>query len=216
MIRLLLVFIFSALTGCSVAPTSIVAQPTTMRSPIPVAVANDSGAIFQDSSFRSMFGDFRAHAVGDVLTVVITENVSADKKNAASNNNSGKINASVNKLFGVSTTNLQMSESAQMQSNANATGSASYNFTGMIAVTVLEVMPNGNLRVSGEKQIGMDKGAEFIRLSGMVMPSSIAVGNMVPSTKLADSRVEYRTNSQLDAAELLKWLSRVFSTVLLL
>jgi flagellar L-ring protein precursor FlgH len=49
-----------------------------------------------------------------------------------------------------------------------------------------------------------------------VMPSSIAVGNMVPSTKLADSRVEYRTNSQLDAAELLKWLSRVFSTVLLL
>jgi len=216
LIRLLLVFIFSALTGCSVAPTSIVAQPTTMRSPVPVAVATDSGAIFQDSSFRSMFGDFRAHAVGDVLTVVITENVSADKKNAASNNNSGKINASVNKLFGVSTTNLQMSESAQMQSDAKATGSASYNFTGMIAVTVLEVMPNGNLRVSGEKQIGMDKGAEFIRLSGMVMPSSIAVGNMVPSTKLADSRVEYRTNSQLDAAELLKWLGRVFSTVLLL
>ena len=216
MIRLLLVFIFSALTGCSVVPTSIVAQPTTMRSPIPVTVATDSGAIFQDSSFRSMFGDFRAHAVGDVLTVVITENVSADKKNAASSNNSGKINASVNKLFGVSTTNLQISESAQMQSDAKATGSASYNFTGMIAVTVLEVMPNGNLRVSGEKQIGMDKGAEFIRLSGMVMPSSIAVGNMVPSTKLADSRVEYRTNSQLDAAELLKWLSRVFSTVLLL
>ena len=216
MIRLLLVFIFSALTGCSVAPTSIVAQPTTMRASLPVPVAPDNGAIFQVDSFRPMFGDFRAHAVGDVLTVVITEKVSADKKNGASADNSGKMNASVDKLFGVTTTNLQVSETAQMQSAAKATGSASYNFAGMIAVTVLEVMPNGNLRVSGEKQIGLDKGTEFIRLSGMVMPTSIEVGNMVPSTKLADSRVEYRTNSQFDAAEILKWFSRVFSTVLLL
>jgi flagellar L-ring protein precursor FlgH len=214
--RFLLLFIFSLLAGCSVAPSSIVAQPTTMRAPLPVPIAGDNGAIFQVDSFRPMFGDFRAHAVGDVLTIVITENVSADKKNAASGNNSGKMNASVNKLFGITTNNLSMSETAQMQSAATAVGSASSNFTGTIAVTVLEVMPNGNLRVSGEKQIGLDKGTEFIRLSGMVMPSSIAVGNMVPSTKLADSRLEYRTNSQFDAAEILKWLSRLFSTVLLL
>jgi flagellar L-ring protein precursor FlgH len=187
-----------------------------MRAPLPVPIPPDNGAIFQVDSFRPMFGDFRAHAVGDVLTIVITENVSADKKNGASGNNSGKMSASVDKLFGVTTSNLSMSETAQMQSAATAAGSASSNFTGTIAVTVLEVMPNGNLRVSGEKQIGLDKGTEFIRLSGMVMPSSIAVGNMVPSTKLADSRVEYRTNSQFDAAEILKWLSRLFSTVLLL
>lgn len=214
--RFLLLFIFSLLAGCSVAPSSIVAQPTTMRSPLPVPIAPDNGAIFQVDSFRPMFGDFRAHAVGDVLTIVITENVSADKKNAASDDNSGAMNASVDKLFGVTTTNLQVSETAQMKSAGKATGSASSNFTGTIAVTVLEVMPNGNLKVSGEKQIGLDKGTEFIRLSGMVMPSSIAVGNIVPSTKLADSRVEYRTNSQFDAAEILKWFSRLFSTVLLL
>jgi flagellar L-ring protein precursor FlgH len=187
-----------------------------MRSSLPVSVASNNGAIFQADTFRPMFGDFRAHAIGDVLTVVITEKVAADKKNAASDDNSGKMNASVDKLFGVKTTNLQISETAQMQSAAKATGSASSNFTGMIAVTVLEVMPNGNLRVSGEKQIGLDKGTEFIRLSGMVMPSSIEVGNMVPSTKLADSRVEYRTNSQFDGAEILKWIGRLFSTVFLL
>ena len=194
--RLWLVFIFSALAGCSVAPSSIVDQPTTMRSSLPVSVASNNGAIFQADTFR--------------------EKVAADKKNAASDDNSGKMNASVDKLFGVKTTNLQISETAQMQSAAKATGSASSNFTGMIAVTVLEVMPNGNLRVSGEKQIGLDKGTEFIRLSGMVMPSSIEVGNMVPSTKLADSRVEYRTNSQFDGAEILKWIGRLFSTVFLL
>jgi flagellar L-ring protein precursor FlgH len=62
----------------------------------------------------------------------------------------------------------------------------------------------------------MDEGTEFIRLSGVVAPMLIQSGNTIPSTKLADARVEYRTNSQIDPAELLKSLNRIFSTVLLL
>jgi len=50
----------------------------------------------------------------------------------------------------------------------------------------------------------------------MVVPSSIDVGNSIPSTKLADARIEYRTNSQFDAAELLKWVGRFFSAATLL
>ena len=70
--------------------------------------------------------------------------------------------------------------------------------------------------VSGEKQIGMDKGAEFIRISGVVAPSTILAGNTIPSTQLADARVEYRTNSQMDPAELVKSIGRILSAVLIL
>ncbi|HEX8785246.1 MAG TPA: flagellar basal body L-ring protein FlgH, partial [Telluria sp.] len=87
-------------------------------------------------------------------------------------------------------------------------------FTGTIGVTVSEVLPNGNLIVVGEKQIAMDKGIEYIRISGMVNPDTIQPGNIVSSTLVADARVEYRTSSQLDRAELTSQMTRFFQSML--
>jgi flagellar L-ring protein precursor FlgH len=81
-------------------------------------------------------------------------------------------------------------------------------------VTVTEVLPNGNLIVAGEKQVAMNKGTEFIRFSGMVSPDTIQAGNMVSSNVIADARVEYRTNSRLDRAEVTSMLSRFFLSML--
>ena len=75
-------------------------------------------------------------------------------------------------------------------------------FTGSIAVTVVEVLPNGNLLVAGEKQIGINQGSEFIRLSGVVNPTFILVGNQVSSTTVADARIEYRGSGYIDEAQL--------------
>jgi flagellar L-ring protein precursor FlgH len=111
---------------------------------------------------------------------------------------------------------MQAVQSNDLQSKGNNAGSASYNFAGTIGATVLEVRPNGDLVVSGEKRIGMDKGTEFIRISGVVVPIMMDQGNSILSTKLADARVEYRTNSQIDQAELLKSFGRFFSTFLFL
>ncbi|MEY3808019.1 MAG: hypothetical protein RI893_995 [Pseudomonadota bacterium] len=216
LLRLSFVFIFWVLTGCSIAPSSIVPHPTTAQAPAPVAVAPENGAIFQAGTYRPLFTDYRARAVGDVLTIVVQEKVSAAKNNAVSDSKTGNIQGKLTNLFGLNIKNLEITEAAKITSDGKAVGSSSYNFSGTVAVTVIEVMPNGNLLVSGEKQIGMDKGAEFIRLSGMVVPASIDVGNSIPSTKLADARIEYRTNSQFDAAELLKWVGRFFSAATLL
>ena len=203
-------------SGCAVQPSSIVPHPTSARSPgLPLA-ASANGAIFQKNTFQSIYNDYRARNVGDVLTILIRERVSADKKDAASDNKSGKIDAHVDKLFGLNLVGMQAAEETKIQSDGKAAGSASYNFSGSIAVTVIEVLPNGNLLVSGEKQVGMDKGTEFIRLSGVVAPITIEAGNTLPSTKLADARVEYRTNTQIDSAEVLKSFSRIFSSVLIM
>jgi flagellar L-ring protein precursor FlgH len=77
-------------------------------------------------------------------------------------------------------------------------------------VTVVDVLENGNLVVSGEKQVAFDRGTEFVRFSGVVNPDTIMLGNVVPSTKVADARIEYRTNSQLDAAQVASILARFF------
>jgi flagellar L-ring protein precursor FlgH len=81
-----------------------------------------------------------------------------------------------------------------------------------MGLTVLDVLANGNLVVSGEKQIALDKSTEYIRFSGVVSPSAI-VGNTVSSVQVADARVEYRTNSHYDSAELTSELARFFQSL---
>ncbi len=203
------------LSACSIAPTSIVPHPTSASAAV-VAPKAQNGSIFQDATYRSAFGDYRARGVGDVLTITINETVSANKSNQVSDKYASSVNAQLNSLLGMNIKGMQASESAAINSQDQAAGSANYKFTGSVAVTVIEVLPNGNLLVSGEKQIGMDKGAEFIRISGVVAPSTILAGNTIPSTQLADARVEYRTNSQMDPAELVKSIGRILSAVLIL
>ena len=81
-------------------------------------------------------------------------------------------------------------------------------------MTVIDVYPNGNLLVSGEKQIAMSQGTEFIRFSGVVDPAHIRVGNTVRSTQVADARIEYRANGYIDEAQTMGWLGRFFNNVL--
>ena len=81
-------------------------------------------------------------------------------------------------------------------------------------MTVIEVLPNGNLLVSGEKQIGINQGSEFVRFSGVVNPATISPANAVSSTQVADARLEYRGNGYIDEAQTMGWLARFFLTFL--
>ncbi|MEY2632624.1 MAG: hypothetical protein RIR00_1278, partial [Pseudomonadota bacterium] len=87
-------------------------------------------------------------------------------------------------------------------------------FTGTITVTVIEVLANGNLLVSGEKQLAIGQGQEFIRLSGVVNPNFVNSANTIDSTKVADVRVEYRSSGYIAESQVMGWLARFFLTVL--
>lgn len=208
------------LAGCNTVPTSIVQQPTTMRPATPVAanaVPPSSGAIFQAASYRPMFEDRRARLVGDLLTITISETTTAAKAAGSSASKTGSATAGIPTVTGFPFKTLQgtnLSASSALKFEDKGAESASNNFAGTIAVTVMDVLPNGNLVVSGEKQIAFDKGAEFVRLSGVVSPDTISAGNVVASTKVADARIEYRTNSNVDQAQVMSMLTRFFYSVL--
>ncbi|HEV7799574.1 MAG TPA: flagellar basal body L-ring protein FlgH, partial [Burkholderiales bacterium] len=87
-------------------------------------------------------------------------------------------------------------------------------FTGTITVTVTEVFANGNLLVSGEKQVGINQGSEFIRLSGIVNPVQLTAANTIQSTQLADARIEYRGSGAVAENQQTGWLTRFFLNVL--
>lgn len=207
------------LAGCVTAtPPSSVHQPLSVRpTPLPQAFAAN-GAIYQAGRAEfPLFEDRRARRVGDTLTILIMEKTAASKK---SNTNTGRASSNA---FGV--TALQgLPGKSFLGSNLNATSDFSFDgkgesasnndFTGTITVTVVEVYANGNLLVSGEKQVGINQGSEFIRLSGVVNPANLTSANTVLSTQIGDARVEYRSNGVVDETQTAGWLARFFYQVL--
>ncbi|MGH8854076.1 MAG: flagellar basal body L-ring protein FlgH [Telluria sp.] len=202
-----------ALAGCSTTPSSIVQGPTSSRPMLVQAAPANDGAIYNANSYRPMFEDRRARHIGDLLTINITERTSAGKSGATTGSKSGSASFTVPGPLQAKLGAGVGLEGANKFADAD-TQSASNNFSGTIGVTVTEVLPNGNLIVAGEKQVAMNKGIEYIRFSGMVAPDTIQPGNMVSSTVIADARVEYRTSSRVDKAEMSNMLSRFFQSVL--
>lgn len=202
-----------ALAGCSSIPTSIVQHPTSARPLMVDGPAALDGAIYQASNYRPLFEDRRARHIGDSLVINIVEKTAAGKAGASAGNKSGSVSAGVPGIL-QGKLGATLSATTANKFADGDTQTASNTFTGTLGVTVTEVLPNGNLIVAGEKQIAMNKGVEFIRFSGMVNPDFIQTGNVVTSTQVADARVEYRTNSQIDKAEMASMASRFFQSML--
>ncbi len=207
-------FIFSMLLlgGCAVTPDSIVKQPMTAKPQAIPATSANNGAIFNNAAYRPMFEDRRPRYVGDILTINITENTSATKAGGSSASKTGSVDASLTPPTGLPITlrGITLAADSSIKNEDKAAANSSNNFSGSISVTVVDVLANGNLVVSGEKQVAFDKGTEFVRFSGVVNPDTITSGNVVPSTKIADARIEYRTNSKIDTAQIMSILTRFF------
>jgi flagellar L-ring protein precursor FlgH len=205
------------LAGCAFTPAPVVHQPMTARPALPPFAAPANGAIYSAASYRPLHEDRRARAVGDTLIIVINEKTSANKKAASSASRSGSVQYGVTALKGLPGKSFLGSELEASSSNrfeGEGEASAANDFTGTIAVTVIEVLANGNLLVSGEKQIAMTQGSEFVRFSGVVNPATIGPNNAVSSTQVADARIEYRANGYLDEAQIMGWLARFFLSFL--
>lgn len=206
-----------ALSACGSAPTAIVHQSGVVQAQTAKNQREANGAIFQSASYRPLFEDVKARMVGDVLTITISENTSATKAAGASGSKAGSAAFAAPSIFGVpssTTAKASLSTTASSKFDEKGAETASNSFSGTIAATVIEVLPNGNLLVSGEKQIAFNKGAEYVRFSGVVNPRTITAANQVSSTQVAEARFEYRSTSHIDMAEASSMLTRFFLSVL--
>ena len=200
----------------TVPPTSL-QQPMSARpAPHPV-VPPANGAIYSLTTARPLFEDRRARFVGDTITINIVEKTSASKASENKTTRSQSIAASIPSVVGLPFKTLQGTNlSASDSNNFDGKGSntSANDFTGTLTVTVIEVYPNGNLLVSGEKQIGLKEGEEFVRFSGVVNPITITSANTVQSTQVADAKMEYKANGFIDSATVMGWLGKFFLNVL--
>ena len=205
------------LGACTTVPPTNVHQPMTARPAARTENLAATGSIYQAGVSRTLFEDRRARYVGDTMHIAISEATNASTKSNTNASRSTKVNASVPTISGLPGKSLQgIALDASSENSLEGKGDAAANnvFNGTITVTVIEVLPNGNLLVSGEKQIGINQGSEFVRFSGVVNPASVSSGNVVSSTQVADARLEYRGNGYIDEAQTMGWLARFFLSFL--
>lgn len=234
------ILLLAFLAGCNTPPANV-QQPMTARPVENKVVPPADGAIFHAGiNERPLFEDRRARNVGDILTINIVEKSSGNRKSSNSSSYSNSVDANIPTM----TTNLpslissvpvvgdtasriltkifSLTGSAAGEttndSSREAAGSASQDLTGTITVTVIEVLPNGNLLVSGEKLVALNSSNEVIRFSGVVNPVTITSANTVQSAQVADARLEYKgageMNEFVNDTRTLGFLGRFFLSVL--
>ena len=189
--------LFSAalLSGCSATPERVQNMTFEPSFPlnIPQQVETQNGSLYQVGAM-TLFNDSRAHRIGDIITIALTESFDAKKKDEA------KYDKSNSQDFGISTPLNVFGQTKDIGIGYGSTGAfagksdvkQNSSMTGSIAVTVVEVISNGNLIVRGEKRLTIHEGDELIQFAGIIRPQDIRPDNTIDSTKVADVRLVYK------------------------
>lgn len=173
-----------------------------------------NGSIYMSSVPRPLFEDIKARQVGDLLTVILAEQTDASKSASTGITKSNTTDITAPDILGQTPTLRGNPLSTGLESSSDFSGDAdssqSNKLQGSITVTVAEVLPNGNLRIQGEKWIAINQGDEYVRLRGIVRPVDIGPTNTVLSTQVADAKITYRGKGAAADSNAIGWLARFF------
>ena len=185
----------------------------TFAPPPPPRAAN--GAIFQaEHGYAPLTSGQRAGAVGDVLTIVLVERMQGSSSSNSNTDRDGSIGLTppaTGPLSFFRPSDVSMGGNQEFQ-GTGATGQSNALF-GEISVTVAEVYPNGTMLVQGEKELRINRGHEFVRISGLVRTADVGPENRVPSTRVAHARIDYVGRGEIARASRQGWLQRFFSII---
>ncbi len=204
------------LVGCAGRQEFIPPEPDTEKfAPPPLEYALPearSGSLYRHQYTMTLFQDRRAYRVGDILTVVLSEETESSKKAGTRFGKSSSINFAAPSIGTKTLNELSASIDGSRNFDGNASSSQGNKLQGAITVTVHEVMPNGVLRISGEKWLRLNQGDEFIRLTGIVRVDDISRSNRVSSQRIGDARITYAGRGALADSNAAGWLTQFFNS----
>jgi flagellar L-ring protein precursor FlgH len=212
--RLLVIALPLLLLGaCTVMPPQPLAHTPEFAPVYPLQTERArqaTGGIYVSRVSDNWFGRSRNFQVGDVITVMLNEatqaartqnnNVSRDSTNDVM---PGGLLASAAKMGGL--LGAPKLDGGKTTSTGVGTADQKASLTGAVSVTVVDVLPNGNLVLRGEKQLALSEGTEVIQVAGVIRPEDISPNNMVQSRRLVNAQITYRGTGDLAAATRAGW-----------
>ena len=218
--RLWFVLLLMVVVGCTPMTRERVKQGDPDYAPVPpqslIPPAPVDGSIFSGAYGFSLFGDRTAHRIGDILTIVLEERTQSSKKSETETSKDSEININDGTILGTSPSfknlSLLTNPSIERTNSGEVEADQSNSLTGRISVTVSEILPNGVLKIRGEKWLTLTEGQEYIRVSGLIRPEDISEDNTIMSTKIADARFTYSGAGEFSDVHRQGWLTRFFNS----
>jgi flagellar L-ring protein precursor FlgH len=207
---LLIPFFAAACSACSVLPPEPLAHSAGFTPVFPVEQKLPpiaTGAIYNGQQSERFFGRGRSFQVGDVITVLLNESTQAARtqNGTVSRSASNDIPTSAPTFLNGIIKGGSASVGTNIKNEGVGKADQTASLTGSIAVSVIEVMSNGNLVLRGEKQLALSEGSEIIQVGGIVRADDIAPNNTVQSRRLANAQITYRGTGDMAAATRAGW-----------
>ena len=211
--RMGLACVMCSLSACNALPPQPMSHSPQFEPVYPLITEQTkaaTGAIYVGRQSDSWFGKSRSFQVGDVITVLLNESsqatrtqngtVTRDSSTTLAPANLQKFGTSLGGMFG----GVNMLGGTVSNKGTGAADQQA-SLTGSVAVAVVEVMPNGNLVLRGEKQLALTEGTEIIQVAGIIRPDDVSPSNTVQSKRLANAQIAYRGTGDLANATRAGW-----------
>jgi flagellar L-ring protein precursor FlgH len=176
-----------------------------------------TGSLFRVNYVNNIYSDSKAHRVGDIISVILSESTQAQKnaKTELKKENSAKLDPLVG--FGGKSINfknnaIQFGLDQESEFKGDSKSNQGNSLSGNISVHVLRVLPNGNLMIRGEKWMSLNNGDEYIRLTGVIRAQDISATNTIISSKVANARIQYAGTGSFAEVQEQGWLSKFFNS----
>ncbi|MEE4166193.1 MAG: flagellar basal body L-ring protein FlgH [Desulfocapsaceae bacterium] len=224
MIRLLLLFFISVtLASCAPKNNNVVEIPEPLEEIQSYQQPRRTAGSLWSSSSGSLISDHKATYIGDIVTIVISEKASASRETSTSSGRDSNIQAGIPNLFGlensgfIADTGLDLSNliSANFSNDFEGSGKTvrSGDLSASLSTQVIDVYPNGNLKVRGGKEVMVNSEVQIIYVTGIVRPVDITAANTVDSNKILNARISYTGRGPVADKQNPGWLNRTIDRV---
>jgi len=209
--------------GCYLHNSPNVANKLTVP---PLPPPKTLGSLWQEENGRAyLYEDLRAMRVGDILTIKIVEKHAGTKSADTSAERESTINNSLSgvglgyigipgiRLGAEAMRGLGIDASAKSKFGGKGATSREDTLTGTISTVVTEVMPNGDLRIEGKREVTVNSETQLMSISGIVRRVDVNTKNTVLSSAIADAKIEYSGLGVVDDMQRPGWLVRVLAWI---
>jgi flagellar L-ring protein precursor FlgH len=217
-----LLLLAATLTGCGSANRDTAVVPEPLEEPVAIDPKPQSPGTLWNGDEGSWVSDIKARRVGDIVTVIIAEKAKASKQASTATDRSSSMSAGISSLFGfekgLEEKNPNLDTSALVEANFDNQFSGSGKTTrsedlaATLTTQVVDVYPNGNLKIRGGKSVTVNNENQIIYLTGIVRPFDVTADNTVDSGNILNAQIAYTGKGAISDKQKPGWLMRIFDT----
>lgn len=219
-----LLLLFSILlTSCARPQDQIVNIPEPLEEIQTEATGATSNGSLWPGEQHSLYADHKARTTGDIVTVTISEKASASKEASTDSDRNSSISASIPNLLGLENSSAVANSNLDLAAMVKADFANSFAGSGKtvrkedlvasLTTQVIQVYPNGNLKIRGGKEVRVNNETQVIYLTGIVRPVDIMANNTIDSKHVLNARISYTGKGAISDKQNPGWLTRAIDNV---